>query len=57
MMSVKENLSILHKLYENLANKEKNDDRKFLVEYEMKYLPPLENGKEGQQIDVGQSDE
>ena len=57
MMFVKENSSILHKHYENLANKEKNDDRKFLVEYEMKYLPPLENGKEGQQIDVGQSDE
>jgi hypothetical protein len=57
IMFVNENLSILHKHYQTLAMKEKGDDRQFMVEYEMNYLPPLESDKDGHKIDVGQSDE
>jgi hypothetical protein len=41
IMFVKENLSILHKHYHTLAMKEKDDSRKFMVEYDMNYLPSL----------------
>jgi hypothetical protein len=61
-MFVNENLSILHKHYHTLAMRERSNDRLFIVEYEMNYLPPLgglslEDNKNGQTIDVGQSDE
>jgi hypothetical protein len=62
IMFVKENLSILRKHYHTLAMRERSKDRQFMVEYEMSYLPPLEglsleDDKNGQIIDVGQSDE
>ena len=61
-MFVKENLSILHKHYHNLAMKEKDDSRQFMVEYEMNYLPSLkglslEDNNNGKIIGVVQMDE
>ena len=62
IMFVKENLSILHKHYHTLAMRERRNDKQFMIEYEIKYLPPLEGlsleeDDNGQIIDVGQSDE
>jgi hypothetical protein len=62
IMFVKENLSILHKHYHTLAMRDRSNDWQFMVEYEMNYLPPseglsLKDNKNGQIIDVGQSDE
>ena len=64
IMFVKESLSILHKHYHTLAMRERSGDQQFMVQCEMNYLPPLpfeglslEDGENGQIIDVGQSDE
>ncbi len=62
IMFVKENLTILHTHYHTLSMRERSNDRQFMVEYEMNYLSQLEglsleDNKNGQTIDVGQSDE
>jgi hypothetical protein len=64
MMFVKESLSILHRHYHTLVMRERSNNQKFMVQCEMSYLTPLlleglslEDGKNGQIIDVGQSDE
>ena len=57
IMFVKENLGILHKHFKTLATAERDEEQQFMVEYEKKYLPPLEEDSNAGKIDVGQDDE
>jgi hypothetical protein len=49
-------LGILYKYYVSLVKGDKTEDEQYLIEMEMKYLPLLGEG-DGEDIDVGQSDE
>ena len=59
MMFIKENLSVLHKYYGSLAERDRTEDKYYLIDMEKTYLPPLQeydaNGDD--LVDVGQNDD
>jgi hypothetical protein len=55
MMLIKENLRLLHKHYCQLAKNEKEKHLHYLVDLDLKFLPPLPEQEE-ENIDVGQDD-
>ena len=55
MMLIKENLRLLHKHYCQLAKNEKEEHLHYLVDLDLKILPPLPEQEE-KDIDVGKDD-
>ena len=59
MMFIKENLSVLHKYYGSLAERDRTEDKYYLIDMEKTYLPPLQeydaNGDD--LVDVGQNND
>ena len=59
MMFIKENLSVLHKYYGSLAERDRTEDKYYLIDMEKTYLPPLQeydaNGDD--LVDAGQNND